>query len=273
VDNRILRVELHAHSAVPAEAEVRVTVVPQRRTPGTEVRGRLMGPRCRFAATVEVAYHFRPLPPSAAPPAPEALAARAVIPEASLWEPQCPFLYEGPVELWQDGRRCDRVTVRHGLRTLALGPHGLRVNGRPLPLRGRAVAACSEEDALELRRAGHNLLLAPVQEGAEATWEVADRVGLFVLGRLTGAATPEVVAALSAHPSCLGWLLAPGVAPPAGLPAGSLVGAEVGAAVRPAVAFVAGPPAALAGSALPALLLGAEAPEAPGASPPLGWVS
>src|SRR4051812_11934568 len=101
--NAILKVELSDYSLIPAEAEVRVTVVPQLVNTRTEVRGRLMGPRCRFASTVEVAYHFRPL---LIPTAQPALTVRAIIPEASFWEPQSPHLYAGPLELWQDGQRC-----------------------------------------------------------------------------------------------------------------------------------------------------------------------
>src|SRR4051812_27257434 len=83
----------------PAEPEVWITVTPAFQTPTTDVRGRLMGPRCHYASTVEVAYPLRPFarPPEGLP----ALARRVVIPEASLWEPQCPFLYQGPVELWE----------------------------------------------------------------------------------------------------------------------------------------------------------------------------
>jgi beta-galactosidase/beta-glucuronidase len=41
---------------------------------------------------------------------------RVIIPEASWWEPKTPFLYEGPVELWQDGVLCDRREISHGIR-------------------------------------------------------------------------------------------------------------------------------------------------------------
>jgi len=98
--NRIRTVELHDHSLVPAEAEVRVRVVPDHHTPPG--RRSAAGSWARPAGsppTVEVAYHLRPLPPGS----PEVLWARAIIPEASSWEPECPFLYGGPVELWQDG--------------------------------------------------------------------------------------------------------------------------------------------------------------------------
>src|SRR5262249_10296749 len=99
MSNRIQEIIVHNHSLDPAEAEVRVTVVPEEADPRCEVRGRLMGPRCAYASTVEVAYPLRPLARGAAETS--GLTMRAVIPEASLWEPACPFLYQGPVELWR----------------------------------------------------------------------------------------------------------------------------------------------------------------------------
>jgi hypothetical protein len=225
--NSIRQVELHDHSLLGAEAEIRVLVVPERLTSTTEVRGRLVGPTCRFSTTVEVAYHLRPVLGAGEP---GSLLMRVHIPEASLWEPECPFLYEGVVELWQDGLRCRRVMVRHGLRTLTLGPNGLRVNGRPLVLRGREVADLTDEQALELRAVGCNLLIAQVSATTEQVWERADRLGFFVLGRVAG---PRVSLPLpgthARHPSCLGWLVGPGEPIPEGLPAGSRIGAEVDA--------------------------------------------
>src|SRR5262249_20990251 len=154
MDNRIRQIEVRDRSLVPAEAEVWITVTAERQTPTTELRGRFMGPRCPYASTVEVAYPLRPLPPGHVSESP-GLTRRVVIPEACLWEPESPFLYQGPVELWQDGQRCDRLTLSHGLRSFRLGERGLGVNGRPLMLRGRSVTVCSEEDALALRQAGH----------------------------------------------------------------------------------------------------------------------
>ena len=58
--NRIRRVEIRERLLDPSEPEVWVMVHPERVTPTTEVVGRLMGPRCRFAETVEVAYPLRP---------------------------------------------------------------------------------------------------------------------------------------------------------------------------------------------------------------------
>jgi hypothetical protein len=213
MSNRILQVTMHDRSVVPAEAEVWVTVIPDHLTPTTEVRGRLMGPRCPYANTVEVAYPLRPLPPSRAEMpslvAGAAITRRVVIPEASLWEPESPFLYEGPVELWQDGQRCDRLVVRHGLRTFALGPRGLRVNGRPLTLRGRVAQQWSEEEVRARRDEGYNLLVGPLGTPATTGWDAADRLGLLVLGSVNNDAdrTASQLAELGRHPSCLGWVI------------------------------------------------------------------
>src|SRR4051794_4336841 len=117
MSNRILGVSLEDRSLDPISAEVWLTVRPEQLTPTTEVRGRLMGPSCPYATTVEIAYPLSPLrQPEQQEPG--TIRCRAAIPEASLWDVQSPFLYAGPVELWQDGERADRVTVRHGLRRI-----------------------------------------------------------------------------------------------------------------------------------------------------------
>ena len=98
-----------------ADAEVWVHAVVDQVTPTTELRGRLMGPRCAGVTTIEVAYPIRPQP---RPPEDSSLtlAARVVIPEPNLWTQETPFFYEGPCELWQDGQRCDETTVSVALK-------------------------------------------------------------------------------------------------------------------------------------------------------------
>jgi hypothetical protein len=207
VSNRIRTLELIDRS-LAAEAELWVRVDPEQPAPGLELRGRLMGPRCRYSSTVEVAYPLRPFPRP--PQGLTGLAARVAIPEASLWDPESPFFYEGPVELWQDGRRCDRVVVRHGLRSVSLGPRGLRWNGQPLALRGREVDRTPEEqEAQAWHDGGVNLLLAPATKQTAALWDIADRVGFAVIGRLSRI-DDDVLAllgTLETHPCQLGWLL------------------------------------------------------------------
>lgn len=203
--NQIRRVSVQDHSVIPAEAEVRVEVYPGWVDTGTAVRGRLMGPRCRYASTVEVAYRFRPL---LVPTGRDSLLVRAIIPEASLWEPECPHLYEGVVELWQNETQVDVVPLRHGLRHFAMGPRGLRVNGKVVTLRGREVGSLTEVEASVLRGAGVNLLMVPVEEATRSVWDLADRLGFLVLGRITRTEELEAARELSGHASALGWMLA-----------------------------------------------------------------
>jgi hypothetical protein len=209
--NRIRNIRVRNGRLDPAEAEIWLSVDPERLTSTTQVRGRLMGPRCPYATTVEVAYplreHSREYESLGIPH----LTLRVIIPEASLWDPQSPFLYQGPVELWQNGQRCDQVQLSHGLRTLNLGPQGLRCNGRLLPLRGVARTQCTEEDARQLHQAGCNTLLVPATASTAGIWDISDRFGFFVLGGLTDQADFSRVKQLAPHVSCLGWVLSPEV--------------------------------------------------------------
>jgi hypothetical protein len=257
--NRILRLDVQDTSLIPAEAEVRVTVVPEYQDAGTEVRGRLIGPRCRFASTVEVAYHLRRLPMKSDS---TSLTYRVVIPEANLWEPVSPHLYSGPIELWQDGVRCETMQVCHGLRDVAIGASGLRLNGRPLRLRGREVQSLSEEEALALRQEGYNLLLTPVGEDSRHIWELADQVGFFVLGKVGEGCDAALTAGLARHSSCVGWLLA-GDTTPARLATAPLLGSVVGAARSADVNFLAVPSGETPPeeSDQPMLLMGGQADE------------
>ncbi len=274
MSNRILHVRVHDHSLDPAQAELWISATAEHVAPTTELRGRLMGPRCAYAATVEVAYPFRLL--LRRPEGLADLAVRAVIPEPSLWEPACPFVYQGTVELWEDGTRRDQVVVNRGLRRVLLGPAGLRVNGEPLVLRGRAVMECDEDAAVSLRRGGVNLLLTAAAGSPAALWDIADRQGFFVLARLNDwrDASLKSAVALSDHPSCLGWLLPPGARDAAAvvrrLNRQALVGVELGEAPRdpmPAgvnfIACSAGLADGLRPLGLPVLLLN-DGPASPG---------
>lgn len=110
MSNRIREVQVKQKRWDVVEAELWITVVPEQMTPTTEVRGRLVGPRCPGTTTVEIAYPLQHLPSPAE--ANTGLIARVVIPDPLTWEPQRPYVYEGPVELWQDGKKCDQAPVR-----------------------------------------------------------------------------------------------------------------------------------------------------------------
>src|SRR5262249_48858073 len=111
--NHIRSIEVHDHVVTPAEADIWLTVTPDRMTPTTEARGRFVGPHCASRSTVEVAY---PLRRRTAPDHSTSFAMRVVIPDPSLWTPEHPLEYHGQIELWQDGQRCDvrQVTLRLG---------------------------------------------------------------------------------------------------------------------------------------------------------------
>jgi hypothetical protein len=206
-DNRIRRIHITNGRLDPVEAEAWVDVYPEHLTTATEVRGRLMGPRCPYSSTVEVAYPLQEAPLGKERGQEACRRLRGIIPEPCLWDPETPFLYEGPVELWQAGQLCDQVQIIHGLRRFNLGPQGLRWNGRPLTLRGAICSSCQPDDALRLRRAGGNLLFAPVGAGNSVLWENADRLGFLVLGRVADRNGLAESLTLGGHISCLGWVL------------------------------------------------------------------
>ena len=112
--NSIHEVHHEVRSLTAALAEVCFTVVADRLTPTTEVRGRVVGPRCPGHTTIEVAYPLQRISHSL-----EGLTLRVVIPEPSLWEAQTPFLYRAHVELWECGEYCDEKEFDLGLRTRA----------------------------------------------------------------------------------------------------------------------------------------------------------
>jgi hypothetical protein len=133
---------------------------------------------------------------------------RIVIPEASLWEPASPFLYQGPVELWQEGRLSDEVWVSHGLRTLTLSPRGLRINSRAFTVHGVPRHELAEGEARALRAGGYNTVLASLGAAEDSLWDEADRLGFLVLARLDGSeASLRRAKALATRACCFAWVV------------------------------------------------------------------
>jgi hypothetical protein len=111
----------------PAEAELHVLFRLTQPVLGAELRGRLHGPKCVYSTTIEIAYPPRPVL-RAGHDESRTFLGRIIIPEPSLWDPVAPFLYEGTLELWAEGRPLAKVQVSHGLRSYQLGIRGLRWN-------------------------------------------------------------------------------------------------------------------------------------------------
>src|ERR1043165_73087 len=131
--NQIRDVVVLNHRLDPVATELRIHVALATLTPTTQIKGRLMGPRCLYGATVEIAYPLNEIERD------NHIVLRVIIPEPNWWDPQTPFLYEGPLELWQDGQFCERREIRQGIRSLQLTSHGLKLNGRAFVLRGKLV--------------------------------------------------------------------------------------------------------------------------------------
>jgi hypothetical protein len=204
--NRITGIRVRQRVLNPAEAELWVTVDAEGLSPEAEVRGRLLGPRCRYSTTVEVAYPLRPLP--AAVSAGPGRTCRVIIPEPSFWDPESPFYYRGPVEVWLGNDKVAEAALRVGLRHIALSARGLRWNGQPLEVRGANCSELSDETALRLRAEGKNALLVPVSGETAAVWDAADEFGFVVLGLVPAEESArQRVADLGGHPCCLGWVL------------------------------------------------------------------
>lgn len=110
--NQICKTALEVRRLTQCEAEVWVQVDAERLTPTTQLRGKLHGPRCLGVTTVEIAY---PLLPARGTDA-NALTARVLIDEPNLWTETTPFVYEGTVELWEEGRCCDTAPLTIGLK-------------------------------------------------------------------------------------------------------------------------------------------------------------
>jgi hypothetical protein len=125
--NKLREVTAEVRRLSAAEAEVGLRIEAEEITPTTEVRGRLVGPRCPGMTTVEVAYPLQPFPrlPDELP----LLSRRAVVPDPSLWEPDRPFTYHATIELWQDGARCDVMEFEFALR---MGARTRGANATPL---------------------------------------------------------------------------------------------------------------------------------------------
>ncbi|HZZ82218.1 MAG TPA: hypothetical protein VFE62_27215, partial [Gemmataceae bacterium] len=199
--NRIRDIVVVNHRLDPISTELHVHIKLDAITPTTALKGRLIGPRSMHATTIEIAYPLHEIERS------DHIVLRAVIPESSWWEPRSPFLYEGPLELWQDDVLCDRATIRHGIRALQLTSKGLRLNGKPLVVRGKLVhGSLSEQDAIALRDAGFSACWLIGASNIDP-WNSADRVGLFLLGSCFDVTEFFALhSELTSHASHFGWI-------------------------------------------------------------------
>lgn len=204
--NRIRKLEIHDRIQSPTEAELWVFLEAEHVNERTEVRGRLTGPTCPYADTVEVAYPLRRFPKT--PTGLPALARRVVIPEPSYWDPVSPFLYQGTVELWQDDELCERRHLVHGLRAVSLSPRGLFWNGSRQPVKAVERTSAASGELHGLHQLGFNALILPGY--VTDLWEAAAEIGFAVFGRTFE--PDERFLQASASAACVGWIIPAGAA-------------------------------------------------------------
>jgi hypothetical protein len=197
----------HLVRLTQAEAEIRFLVSTSAGGADLHIRGRLMGPRCPYSSTIEVAYPLKEIERSVNPTGGTSILLRTVIPDPSMWDPQSPFLYSGPLGIWQADQALEQNTVQIGFVGWGLGTRGLRVNGKFLNLQAAAIDELDVSSCGRLREKGVNCLVVDVAQVSGSVWDLADRYGFFVFGRLRTAAGWDRARMLEGRPSTLGWIL------------------------------------------------------------------
>lgn len=158
---------LHTLSLDPVRAEV-AAEFPWSLEPGDEIRGKLEGPQCRYAGTIEIAYPLRKV----------GEAYQFTLPEPSAWSPITPFVYAGKFEWLRNGVKLGAARALHGLLRLTLGPTGWLLNGKPFEERATELNSPTEEELLQHRNAGFNTLITPTID--LTSWDQAARIGFFI---------------------------------------------------------------------------------------------
>ena len=160
------------------------------------------------------------------------------VPEAALWAPGAPNLYELTVELARGGDAFDRYTLPIGVRTVAVEGDALLLNGRPIYLRGFGrhedfpvtgrglVPALIVKDYALMDWVGANSFRTTHYPYSEQMMDLADRLGFLVIdetpavglffaeeGRerrlaLCRQYVEELIARDKNHPSAIIWSLA-----------------------------------------------------------------
>jgi len=203
--NQLKGIERYKLTVLSADADVWFKVVVQRVTPGTEVRGRIVGPRCLFAETAQVVSPLRSVRCKEEEQA-AALIVRTAFPNPGFWDSANPLLYRVVFELWQDGQRCEISGFDLGFRMIEIGSSNVFVNKHPFLLQGMAYLPQSREEADNRRQAGYNLVLAG--KGQWHWWIPANPMGFLLLEKVAiSTLTPQYIGMLGQQPCFLGFVL------------------------------------------------------------------
>ena len=115
------------------------------------------------------------------------------IDDARLWDAEHPFLYACEAALLCRGDIVDRTRTTFGIRQLAWGPGGLRVNGRSVLLRGGCIhgdngvigaasfPACERRRIALLKQAGFNAVRIAHNPASASLLDACDEMGMYVM--------------------------------------------------------------------------------------------
>ena len=176
----------------PGELDVDVGLLSRSVIPvPVSVRIEIRDPSGQPAAAAESA------PRTLSPGQPATSSLHASLPAPRLWSPDQPDLHEIDITLLREGRPCDRLAWRFGLRTARFdAAHGFTLNGKPLPLRGAnrhenlpgfgfaLPRALHESDARQIKDMGLNFVRLSHYPQSPDFLDACDRLGLLVLAEV-----------------------------------------------------------------------------------------
>jgi beta-glucuronidase len=229
--------------AVPPEGITDLTVVSETLAPGASVAGRERRVRVRLKRTggntVIAKFALRGTDASAQTTLlGEEAEVVLVVPDAVLWSPTSPHLYELVVELERNGSTFDRYSLPIGIRTITIDGDQLLLNGRPIYLRGFGrhedfpvtgrglVPAVIIKDFALMKWVGANSFRTTHYPYSEEMMSLADRLGFLVIDETPAVGlffaeaglerrlalcrqyTQELIARDKNHPSVIMWSLA-----------------------------------------------------------------
>ncbi len=123
----------------------------------------------------------------------ESAQAQLTVPDAALWSPDAPNLYDLRVDLLRDGAVVDRYSLPVGIRTIAVEGDHLLLNGAPIKLRGFGrhedfpvvgkglLPALIVKDYALMRWIGANSFRTSHYPYSEQMMDLADRLGFLVI--------------------------------------------------------------------------------------------
>lgn len=203
MSNQIMGYEIVEAEFDESVAHLYLRVELARLTPRTSVRAWLVGPLGTHGQQMELAQ-FQPL--KLEDEAEDCLDFEVQITRPSFWSPRSPACYNGEVELWEDGRFAGRFPLHYSYYELTWEENSLSLNDEPVILKVRERETLDEVAAQNLIAEGVNVVVLPASESA--AWDVADRLGLLLLGELPeNGDLPEDLSERSVRPCSLGWVV------------------------------------------------------------------